>query len=92
MFLTFNSKIAYGFYDATTPQIWITSIDPAKLRQPGDDPSTAPVWLPFQSPKERNYQGTWSERIGCSGTATELSGKCGVNEMCSNGACAMVSP
>jgi hypothetical protein len=92
MFLSFNSKNQYGFYDITAPQLWLTSIDPAKLQAPSDDPSTAPVWLPFQTPTERNYGGFWSERIGCSATPTELSGKCGVNEVCSNGACAMVSP
>jgi WD40-like Beta Propeller Repeat len=95
MFLTFNSKKDYGFFVQTTvgsPQLWITSIDPRKLHQATDDPSTAPVWLPFQSVKERNYLGFWSERIGCRVDASGGSVGCGLNEVCSNGACAMVAP
>jgi hypothetical protein len=90
MFLTFNSKIDYGFFNPTQPQLWITSIDPNKIPT-GDDPSTVPVWLPFQSPKERNYLGVWTERIACRAEGTGISVGCGVNEMCSNGACVMVT-
>jgi hypothetical protein len=69
----------------------LTSIDPNKIPA-GDDPSTVPVWLPFQSAKERNYLGSWSERVGCRVDAAGSSVGCGVNEVCSNGACAMVAP
>jgi hypothetical protein len=96
MFLTFNSKNDYGFFVRNnadgSAQLWITSIDPAKLHQATDDPSTAPVWLPFQSARERNYLGSWSERIGCRVDGAGTSVGCGVNEVCSNGACAMVTP
>jgi hypothetical protein len=91
MFLTFNSKLDYGFFSPTGHQLWITSIDPNKIPT-GDDPSTVPVWLPFQSPKERNYLGVWTERIACRAEGTGISVGCGVNEVCSNGACVMVTP
>jgi hypothetical protein len=94
MFLTFNAKHDYGFFVRNnavgSPQVWMTSIDPNKLHQPSDDPSTAPVWLPFQSPKERNYLGFWSERVGCRLDGARSVG-CGEDEVCSNGACAMVA-
>ena len=91
MFLTFKSKIDYGFFlpnnDGGPPQLWISAIDPTKAQQPGDDPSSPPVWLPFQSVVERNYNGTWSERVAC-----RLNAGCGAQQVCSNGACAMVGP
>jgi Tol biopolymer transport system component len=90
MFLTFNSKNDYGFFNPTQPQLWITSIDPNKVLT-GDDPSSVPVWLPFQSPKERNYLGVWTERIPCRAEGTGISVGCGVNEVCTNGACATVA-
>jgi hypothetical protein len=94
MFLTFHSQNDYGFFlpnnAGGSPQLWITAIDP-RLAQAGGDPSSAPVWLPFQSVKERNYMGCWSERVGCRLDAGGQSIGCGAQEVCSNGACAMVA-
>jgi Tol biopolymer transport system component len=96
MFLTFKSKIDYGFFlpnnDGGPPQLWITAIDPTRAQQVGDDPSSPPVWLPFQSVAERNYLGTWSERVGCRLDAAGRSTGCGSQEICSSGACAIVAP
>jgi len=96
MFLSFNSKNDYGFFlpndAAGAPQLWLTVIDPAKLAQAGADPSTPPVWLPFQTVTERNYLGTWSERVDCRLDGAGQSIGCGPQQICSNGACAMVAP
>ena len=100
MFLTFNSKNDYGFFlpnnAAGAPQVWITAIDPTKLPtklgQTGVDASTPPVWLPFQDVTQRNYLGIWSDREGCRVDGEGQSIGCGANEICSNGACAMVAP
>jgi Tol biopolymer transport system component len=95
MFLTFNSKNDYGFVRPNNaggfPQMWMTSIDPKKLVAGGGDASTTPVWLPFQDPTKHSYLGCWSERVGCRLVGTQSIG-CGDHEICSNGACAMVSP
>jgi hypothetical protein len=96
MFLTFNSKIDYGYIvennASGVPQLWVTSIDVRKAQTPDDDPSSAPVWLPFQDFTKRNYLGTWAERVGCRVAAGGQSIGCGEAEECLNGACAMVVP
>jgi WD40-like Beta Propeller Repeat len=68
-FLTFHSRIDYGFTvknsgDATGgwPQLWLAAIDVRKF--PGD-PSSAPVWLPFQDPRHKNVLPVWVERLVC---------------------------
>jgi dipeptidyl aminopeptidase/acylaminoacyl peptidase len=96
MFLTFNSKNDYGFFlpsnAAGAPQLWLTAIDTTKLGVAGVDASTPPVWLPFQSVTERNYLGTWAERVDCRVDGAGQSIGCGAQEICSSGACAMVTP
>jgi hypothetical protein len=94
MFLSFNAKLDYGYFlldnvKRGTPQLWLTAIDVRKLQAAGDDPSSPPVWLPFQDVVERNYLGVWSERVGCRVEAGKSIG-CGANETCANGACAML--
>ncbi len=95
MFLTFNSKIDYGFFlpnnAGGSPQLWMTTIDVRKLQAPTDDPSSPPVWLSFQDVRERNYLGLWAERIGCRGEGRSSVG-CADHEVCDQGACAMVAP
>jgi hypothetical protein len=93
MFLTYNSKIDYGFFlpSGGVPQLWMSTIDVGKLAQAGADASSAPVWLPFQDVTQANYLGAWAERVGCRIEANRSIG-CGLNEICSDGACAMVAP
>lgn len=88
MFITFNSKIDYGFVlkdnntrpDGGEPQLWMAAIDLRKLAT--GDPSLAPVWLPFQNVKQRNHLGFWTQEIGCS-----VEADCGDNETCEAGYC-----
>ena len=95
MFLTFNSKLDYGFFlpnnAGGAPQLWMTTIDVRKLQTSADDPSSAPVWLPFQDVIERNYLGLWTERVVCRVDAGKSIG-CADHEICNQGACAMVGP
>ncbi|HTA20859.1 MAG TPA: hypothetical protein VK989_16310, partial [Polyangia bacterium] len=95
--LTFNSKIDYGFFlpnnaaSVAQPQLWITAIDASKVSEAGVDPSSPPVWLPFQDVTKRNYLGAWTASVGCRVEGGQSIG-CGASQICDAGACAMVAP
>jgi hypothetical protein len=93
MFFTFNSKVDYGFLlenstRATAadrlPQLWLSVFDPNRIDR--EDPSTAPVWLPFQRVDQRNHLGLWTERVSC-GEGNEQVSVCGPGEICIDNAC-----
>jgi hypothetical protein len=65
------------------PQLWLAAID-LRLLDSGD-PSSAPLWLPFQELTQRNHLGFWSERVPCTDAST-----CGVEDVCENGRCVPV--
>jgi hypothetical protein len=44
------------------PQLWIVAIDP-NLIGTGEDPSFAPIWLPYQDQGGGNHIGQWSVRV-----------------------------
>jgi hypothetical protein len=90
LFITFNSKIDYGFLlknttlpaPQTHPQLWFSAID---LRKLSSDPSYAPIWLPFQEVNQNNHLGYWTEIITCARTT---GAGCDTNEQtCMNGSC-----
>jgi hypothetical protein len=98
MFLTFNSKIDYGFLLMNSivpnitvdglPQLWMSAID---LRRLGTgDPSLPPVWLPFQDVTQRNHLGFWTEQVGCRVQSDGSSVGCGEGEFCQGGHCVTV--
>ncbi|HVR03168.1 MAG TPA: hypothetical protein VMT47_13615 [Polyangia bacterium] len=95
MFLTFNSKMDYGFFLPSNAgglaQLWMTVLDVSKLAQTGADASRPPVWLPFQDVAEHSYLGWWAESIGCDPGVASASA-CGDQQVCDSGACAMVKP
>jgi len=69
MFLTFNSKVNYGLIldnDARptdrVAQLWMSAIDVSKLP---DDPSSPPIWLPFQDPGQAGHLGIWTSEVRC---------------------------
>lgn len=70
MFLTFNSKVSYGFLldneerqdGARLAQLWMSAIDVTKLPA---DPSSAPVWLPFQDVTQTAHLGIWTSDVKC---------------------------
>jgi hypothetical protein len=89
LFFTFNAKMDYGYLlvnrDEPTPypQLWMAAIDLDRLGDP--DPSTAPVWLPFQNLRENNLQATWAEGIPCAPGLPEMG--CGPDATCTGGVC-----
>jgi hypothetical protein len=85
MFLTFNSKMSYGLVvdnDARAdfervPQLWMSVVDVAKLPA---DPSSAPVWLPFQDASQPSHLGLWTSDVKC---RTDLAGRsCDFGQEC----------
>jgi hypothetical protein len=94
-FITFNSKIDYGLMlpnsraPAPVPQLWMAAID---LRRLPDDPSFAPLWLPFQDVTENNHLGFWTEHVGCRVDANGVSIGCDDGQACIEGACTVIVP
>ena len=70
MFLTFNSKMSYGLIvdndsvrdDQRLAQLWMSVIDVDKLP---NDPSGAPIWLPFQDATQPSHLGIWTSDVKC---------------------------
>jgi hypothetical protein len=94
LFVTFNSKIDYGFLlrnsqaVTTTPQLWLAAID---LRRLPGDPSYQPMWLPFQDVAQNNHLGFWTENVGCRLDGA-LSVGCDDGESCVGGKCRFIVP
>jgi hypothetical protein len=90
-FLTFNSKVDYGLLlqnsaidsEYKIPQLWLSALDP---RQLPEDPSSAPIWLPFQDFGQRSHLGFWTEHIGCRQDVPEAA-RCGPAERCAGDYC-----
>lgn len=70
MYLTFNSKIDYGLLLDNSSrddlekkaQLWMSAIDVGKLPE---DPSHAPIWLPFQDATQSSHLGIWTNDVKC---------------------------
>ncbi len=63
LWLAFSSARPYGkIATPNGPQIWVTSIDPAKASQ-GEDPSTPAFWLPHQDTQSGNHIPYWAPYI-----------------------------
>ncbi len=99
-FVAFNSKIDYGWElknaqleasetvaikkkFAARPQLWMFAVDTRKMAS--GDPSSAPIWLPFQGVDQKNHLPYWTEVISCSGGTQ--GGQCGDDEKCEGGVC-----
>jgi len=70
LFITYNSKIDYGIIlknsqlgELARPQLWLAGIDLRKIS--AGDPSSAPIWLPFQEVTQTNHLGYWTEIVTC---------------------------
>jgi hypothetical protein len=84
-FIAFHSRRNYGLLRRNdsaalggTPQLWLSAID---LGRAGD-PSSPPVWLPFQDINQQNLLPVWSEQLPC--TADD---GCGEGAACQSGRC-----
>jgi WD40-like Beta Propeller Repeat len=65
VFITFQSGLDYGVLRRNTPewpQLWMSAID---LTNQTSDPSSPPVWLPFQDHEQKNLLPAWSDLIPC---------------------------
>lgn len=89
-FLTFNSKIDYGLIqdnsskpdEQKVAQLWMSAVDTTKLPA---DPSSPPIWLPFQDPSQAGHLGLWTKDVKC---RTDLGGSpCGFGQVCMGGVC-----
>jgi hypothetical protein len=92
LYLTFASKLDYGYFLRNGPdptvgrsQLWLATIDLSKLTT--GDPSSAPVWLPFQDTHVANLLGVWAARLACG----PQSG-CGDGARCEAGRCVRAPP
>ena len=94
MFLTFHSRVKYGFFTDTgafggndeTPwnalQLWFAAVDLRKLAS--GDPSAPPIYLTLQDPTSENHLGLWTEKIGCQDTTVDV---CGAYSKCDGNVC-----
>ncbi|MDG1484553.1 MAG: hypothetical protein P8R54_33510 [Myxococcota bacterium] len=58
LWLAFSSRRTYAVQPNAMPQIWVAAILP-ELAESGDDPSSAPFWLPGQDPTSDNHLPVW---------------------------------
>lgn len=89
-FLTFNSKIDYGFIQDNSAkpdaqkvaQLWMSAVDTTKLPA---DPSSPPIWLPFQDPTQPGHLGLWTKDVKC---RTDVGGSpCAFGQVCTGDVC-----
>jgi hypothetical protein len=88
-FMTFNSKISYGLIQpnetqtndaARVAQLWMSAIETSKLsHDPAQDPSSAPIWLPFQDATQSSHLGIWTKDVKC---RTDVVGGCAPGQRC----------
>jgi WD40-like Beta Propeller Repeat len=88
-FLTFSSKRPYGVVanqpgDTRIAQLWLSSVS-AKKALAGEDPSDAPIWLPYQSTDSMNHLAYWTEALRCNSAYP-----CGPGQECANGRCEII--
>jgi hypothetical protein len=85
MFITFNSKMPYGVEvpNNIPAQLWLSVLDFNRL--PGD-PSSAPVWLPFQNFGQKNHLAYWTDKVPCR-MDVDPEQECGPDESCIEGEC-----
>jgi hypothetical protein len=58
LWLAYSSRRTYSLDPSNDPQIWLVGIDPS-LAEQGEDPSSAPFWLPGQSTRSDNHLPVW---------------------------------
>lgn len=86
-FLTFSSKRPYGVAtnqpgEVRVAQLWMSSISVADALV-GEDPSSPPIWVPYQSVTSRNHLAYWTEALRCNDAYP-----CGPGQLCtSDGRC-----
>jgi hypothetical protein len=63
-FIGYNSAIDYGFLASGVTQLWMSAVDLAQIG-PGQDPSYAPIWLPYQELDDGSLTPYWTTELPC---------------------------
>ena len=81
MFIHFNSKINYGCISTSRlNQLWMCAVDVSKLGS--GEPSSAPIWLPYQDVADGSLTPYWTETLPCTVDAQGGCAGCMGEERC----------
>jgi hypothetical protein len=81
VFIVFQSGLDYGVLrrdQPQWPQLWMSAID---LSTTSGDPSSPPVWLPFQDLQQKNILPGWSEWVPCDAACEGAGGHCDITRL-----------
>ncbi len=81
VFISFTSRLPYGFDTQGNSQLWMFALDLSKTA-PGDDPSYAPIWLPYQDTTDLSLNPYWAESLPCQSAAAGGCQGCVSGEHC----------
>jgi hypothetical protein len=79
MFISYASFNAYGYLTERQTQIWMFAVDVSKVGS--GDPSSAPIWLPYQGYDDGSVTPYWTESLPCTKDGETCSG-CVSGEIC----------
>lgn len=82
MFITYTSAMPYGTIlpQGGLTQLWLFAVDVSKIGT--DDPSYAPIWIPYQDPTDASLSPYWTEVIPCYAQAGGVCSGCVAGETC----------
>lgn len=81
LFISFTSRLPYGFVTKGNSQLWMFAVDTSKLAA-GADPSSAPIWLPYQEPTDLSLTPYWAEVLPCQADPSGGCAGCVAGEQC----------
>ena len=81
LFVSFTSRLPYGFVTEGNSQLWMFALDTSALT-PGSDPSSAPIWLPYQEPTDLSLTPYWAEILPCQSDPSGGCAGCVSGEQC----------
>jgi hypothetical protein len=79
-FVSFNTRVDYGFLAKEKTQIWMFAVDTAKVGS--GDPSSAPIWLPYQEIEDESLTPYWTEDLPCQADPAGGCSGCVAGESC----------
>ena len=62
-FVSFSSGIDYGHLAQGGTQLWMFAVDTTKFGT--SDPSSAPIWIPYQDYTDGSRTPYWTEVLAC---------------------------
>jgi hypothetical protein len=81
MFVSFTTRIPYGFLASGRSQLWMFAVDVSKVES-GEDPSFAPIWLPYQDYTDGSLTPYWTETLPCQSDPSGGCSGCVAGETC----------